>query len=192
MRRSLPMLRPLVLLALVGCGADGSGGPSDSDSSDGSGGEAPAAVRVPLLDPEALAPVSADRDPLAEHRPAEPDCPPGAWGPEGGGFEVQTGACDYGAFDQPLPVAIAAGDVVEVVVWHDRLDAPEPATGHIAVWLGDRVLWSDEVLIPAPSGTLEASIQLEETPAPDARLGVHVRNHGFNSWRFVSIDVLQR
>ena len=147
---------------------------------------------VPALDPFALTPVAAEADPLASERPATVDCPPAAWGPEGGGFEIQTGVCNYGAFDQPLTVPIEAGDELAITVWHDVLDAAEPATGHVAVWLGATVLWEDELPIPAPSGSLDVLVPIEETPPPDARLGIHVRNHGYNSWRFVSIDVVPR
>lgn len=146
---------------------------------------------ISVLEPSALAPVEAEHDPLAAHRPTLVDCPPGAWGPEGGGFEIQTGVCNYAAFDQALPMPAQAGDLVEVLVWHDFLDAAQPGTGHFAVWLGEEVIWEAEVDIPAPSGLLEAVIPLEHTPAPDARLGFHLHNHGFNSWRVLEVGLQQ-
>lgn len=151
-----------------------------------SGGIVP---RTPLLDPEGLAPVSVEDDPLAHHRPDPLFCHEAAWGPEGGGFEVQTGVCDYAAFDQALPFDLQRGDVLDLVVWHDTLDAAEPATGHIAVWLDGVVLWEETVQIPAQSDQLEAVVELDFDPAPDARLGVHLHNHGFNSWRFLAVDL---
>lgn len=147
---------------------------------------------IAALDPAALRPVGEDRDPLWEHRPRDVACPPAAWGEESGGFEIQTGVCAYGAFDQPLPLALVPGDTLVVTLWHDLLDAPEPGTGHVAVWVGDDVLWETEVAIPAPSNVIEAVVPITRAPAPDARLGLHLHNHGFNSWRFVRIDVLPR
>jgi hypothetical protein len=147
-------------------------------------------VTTPVLQPEALMAVDAAHDPFASHRPAEIDCPPGAWGPEGGGFEVQTGVCNYAAFDQPLPVDVRAGDTIFFNLWHDTLDAHEHATAHVALWLSDEVLWEDEVDIPAPSGVLEAMVELEKTPPEGARVGLHLHNHGFNSWRWVALDVI--
>ena len=138
---------------------------------------------VALLDPGALAPVAAADDPLAAHRPADVDCPPAAWGAEGGGFEVQTGVCAYAAFDQPLPVALSRGDLIEISVWHDTLDAAEPATGHVALLLGDRVLWEQTVQIPAPSAALDARLTLDAAPAAGGRLGGHLPTHGYHSWR---------
>lgn len=148
----------------------------------GCGGAEP----VALLDPEALAP--AQHDPLASHQPDEVACPEAAWGPEGGAFEVQTGVCSYAAFDQPLPVELRAGDLLAVTVWHDFLDAPEPSEGHVAVVIGDQVVWDAQVHIPALSASLEGLVELADDPPPDARLGVHLHNHGYNSWRFVGID----
>lgn len=156
------------------------------------GGDSAEPRRVALLEPDALVPVVADDDPLASHRPDEVDCPAAAWAVEGGGFEVQTGVCAYAAFDQPLGMTPVEGDVVEISVWHDTLDAAEPATGHVAVLLGDKVLWEEWVDIPAPSAALDAAVTLDFNPAPDARLGLHLHNHGYNSWRFVQIQATTR
>ena len=147
---------------------------------------------IPLLDPFSLTPVDADTDPLAQHRPADVDCPSATWGPEGGGFEIQTGACNYGAFDQPLSMQIEAGDALHIIVWHDTLDFPEPATAHIAVWIGRTVLWEAEVAIPASSGTFEVSVPIQDAPLPEDRLGLHLHNHGYNSWRLVAVDLHRR
>jgi hypothetical protein len=167
----------LPLLGLVACGPGGA--PVDS-------GELPA---VSLLEPAALLPVAEADDPLAAHRPDPLFCHEAAWGEEDGAFEVQTGVCDYAAFDQPLSAHLRRGDVLEIVVWHDSLDAVEPAAGHVAVWLGNRVLWDAEVAIPAASDQLEGTVTLDHSPEPDARLGVHLHNHGYNSWRFVAVDL---
>ena len=143
---------------------------------------------VPLLDPFALTPVHIDVDPLAHHRPTEVDCPSATWGPEGGGFEIQTGACNYAAFDQPVSTPIKAGDTLTILAWHDTLDFVEPATAHVAVWVGRTVVWEAEVAIPASSGLFDVSVPIEDEPGPDARLGLHPHNHGFNSWRFIAVD----
>ena len=179
----------MIVLTLAAC-ADTDSAPEPlplPDASALSGGEL-----IPLLDPFALAPVDALSDPLAHHRPPEIDCPEATWGPEGGAFEVQTGACNYGAFDQPLSTPIKAGDALNIIVWHDTLDSAEPAIAHVALWIGMTVLWESEVPIPAPSNSFEVSVPIEDTPAPDARLGLHLHNHGFNSWRLVAVDLERR
>ena len=148
--------------------------------------------RIPLLDPYALIPVVADADPLGEHRPSAVDCPAATWGPEGGGFEIQTGVCNYAAFDQPVPVPIIAGDSLNILLWHDTLDFAEPATAHVAIWIGETVVWQTEVAIPGPSNAFEVTVPIVEAPTPNARLGLHLHNHGYNSWRFVALDLLRR
>lgn len=153
-------------------------------------GCAPDREPIAVLDPFGLEPVPASDDPLAEHRPPWAECPVAAWGPEGGGFEIQTGVCAYGAFAQPLGVDLSRGDALRVSIWHDLLDAPEPATGHVAVLLGREVVWEAEVAIPAASAALEATIELEEDVDADERLGIHLHNHGFNSWRVVAVDAV--
>jgi len=173
------MPRALRLLALVGLAACGAR-PAPDDSAE--------PVSFALLDPSALSPIAAEDDPLAAHRPDDGACPAAAWGAEGGGFEVQTGVCAYAAFDQPLDRALRPGDLVEISIWHDTLDAAEPAMGHVAVLLDDRVLWEETVTIPAASGALDAVVPLRFAPASDARLGLHLHNHGYNSWRFVAIN----
>ena len=147
---------------------------------------------TPLLDPFALTPVEPDADPLVAHRPSEVNCPSATWGPEDGSFEVQTGVCNYGSFDQPLSTPLSVGDELKIIVWHDTLDFPEPA---VLMWqsgLGRLFLWDAEVAIPASSNPFEVSVPIEDAPSPDARLGLHLHNHGYNSWRFVAVDLHRR
>ena len=120
------------------------------------------------------------------------DCPSATWGPEGGGFEVQTGVCNYGAFVQPLPIPIETGDTFNIIVWHDTLDSAELATAHVAVWLDRTVVWETEFDIPASSDSFDVSVPIEEEPPSNAQLGLHLHNHGFNSWRFVAVDLHPR
>lgn len=167
----------LILGATVACGSS-----PDVDSSRPTG-------PVALLAPDGLTQVGAEADPLAAHRPQIVDCPPATWGAEGGGFEVQTGACNYAAFAQVLQTDLAAGDRLSVIIWHDLLDTAEPALGHVALWLGSEVFWEAEVAIPSPSASLEASVVLERDVLAGERLGIHLHNHGFNSWRFVAVEL---
>ena len=143
---------------------------------------------VPLLNPDALSMVDAEHDPLRAHRPTAIDCPPSAWGPEAGGFEIQTGVCDYAAFDQPVPVALEAGDELSILIWHDVLDAAEPAEAHLAMTLGDAVVWEAAITIPAASHSFEEIVEIGTEPPADARLGLHLHNHGYNSYRFFAVD----
>lgn len=145
---------------------------------------------VQLMDAGVLRPVAAEEDPLVQHRPDAMSCPEGAWGPEAGGFEVQTGVCNYAAFAQPLPVDLEPSDQLDIRIWHDTLDAAEPGTGHVAVLLGDQVIWEQTIDIPAASAELGAVVDVPTHTPKDTRLGVHLHNHGYNSWQFFAIDLL--
>lgn len=168
-------LASLIAVFAVGCGGADAPAPSEP---------------MELLDVFGLTPVEAADDPFVDHRPDDVDCPVATWGPEAGGFEIETGACAYAAFDQPLPSGVTVGDTVAITVWHDLLDAPEPATAHLAVWIGAKTLWETRIGIPTPSALVEAAAPILETPPPGARLGVHLHNHGFNSWRIISIELV--
>ena len=98
---------------------------------------------------------------------------------------MQTGVCNYAAFAQPLQTSVEVGDQMAITIWHDRLDAAEPASAHVAVWLDRTVVWETEVAIPRPSGTFEILIPIEDDHARGTDLGIHLHNHGFNSWRFI-------
>jgi hypothetical protein len=141
-----------------------------------------------LIDPAAWTPVAPAADPLAAHRPpgdgdVDP-CPPSTWGLEGPVLEVQTGACTYLALAQPALVALAEGDTLETTVWHADLDAAEPATGHVALLVGDAVVWEAVVEIPTEADVLAVSVPVEAAWAGPAGtpIGLHLHNHGFNAW----------
>jgi hypothetical protein len=110
------------------------------------GGVALDARAVVLVDAAGWAPVG--EDPLPDGRPAGAGCPVSTWGEEGGALEVQTGACAWLAVAQPAAVALSPGDRVEATIWHADLDAAEPGEGHVALWVGDEVLWEARVAIP--------------------------------------------
>ncbi|MEX1362764.1 MAG: hypothetical protein AB1Z98_06530, partial [Nannocystaceae bacterium] len=138
---------PIVLLAwAVGCDAAPSSAVDDGvdeDSGDGSesGAQPPPSPSSgqsrSLVDMDTWVLETDEEDPLAEERPTTVSCPAAAWGPEWGRLEIQTGACDYFSARQPSLVAMEAGDAIEVVAFHDRLDAPEPASGHLALLVGN-------------------------------------------------------
>ncbi len=66
---------------------------------------------------------------------------------------------------------------------------PEPAMAHVAVWICSIIVWDAEVRVPGPSNSLEVTVPIEQVPEPGARLGMRLHNHGFNSWRFVSVEL---
>jgi hypothetical protein len=147
---------------------------------------------LPLVEAEAWRSESAEVDPLGHERPAQVACPSAAWGPELGGLEIQTGTCNYFFATQPSLAAIEAGDAIDVVVFHDRLDAAEPAEGHVAILLGDEVVWEQHVEIPAEANVLEARVIAEQRWPAGTTVGLHLHNHGYNAWTVLEVSMAPR
>lgn len=142
--------------------------------------------RVAIAALESWVPVAAEHDPFAD-RPGAVNCPPQGYRTELTWFEVATDRCPYATFAQPLPVELRAGDVLRTTVWHLVLWAPEVAEGHVALGLGDRLLWEEFVPIPRT----EAAYAIEVTVPVDVPAGTpiyfHLHNHGANSWRLLDV-----
>lgn len=144
---------------------------------------------IPLVEAEAWRPAAAADDALLHERPLTIDCPSAAWGPELGGLEIQTGVCNYFSAVQGSLAAIEPGDAIEIVVLHAELDASEPAEGHVAVALGDAVVWEQRVSIPARAEVIEATVIADRAWLAGTPVGLHLHNHGYNAWTVLSLDV---
>ncbi|MBL4687358.1 MAG: hypothetical protein JKY37_22370 [Nannocystaceae bacterium] len=129
---------------------------------------------------------------LMGDRPAVVDCEFG-WGLEDGVFEVDSGLCNWGAFVQPSLEPIVAGDQIEIIVLHDALYSEDDgATAHIAVSIGEAVVWDTTVMIPAPQGLLRPAVLAPADAPVGTPIHVHVHNHGYNNYRFVDMIVNHR
>jgi hypothetical protein len=177
-------------LALYGCDSgevDSEVDEAEADAADDEQERVRAAL-VELGELAAWTVLDASADPLADHRPALVDCPVGAWATEFGQLEVQTGVCNYLALASPTLLALAPGDRVIVDLWHDTLDAPTPATGHVAVLLGDARIGEAEVAIPSAAAVFRFELEIDEPVPAGTLLVLHLHNHGFNAWTFVNVD----
>jgi hypothetical protein len=133
----------------------------------------------------------ADGDPLADHRPNGNTCAEDALRVEATGFEISTEACSYASVSQPIAVAIKQGDRIHFDVWWATLAALEQAEGHLAVVVGDQIVWQDQVAIPGP-----ADVRAVEYPATfDAPalspITFHVHNHGSNTYKIGDITIVK-
>ncbi|MCB9680828.1 MAG: hypothetical protein H6733_05085 [Alphaproteobacteria bacterium] len=138
---------------------------------------------VDVIDPAAWVPVDRDDDPLASHRPPVDWCPTSTWGEEDGALEVQTGACPYLYVVQADVADLQPGDRLVGAVWHADLDAASPAQGHVALLVGDRVVWERTVDIPGAAAAYDVDVVLPDDLPTGAPLGVHLHNHGYNAWK---------
>lgn len=121
--------------------------------------------------------------------PADGDCP---WGTyvEGNTFEADTGVCTYVWTEQPLLADLREGDTVELVFWHSTLQADAPAVGHVALAAGGRPLYEREVPIPADYTAYTETALVEADAEAGEPLGLHLHNHGVNTWTFLRVTRL--
>ena len=142
-----------------------------------------------LIDHLAWTSVSEPDDPLADHRPEEVDCPDGAWYEEDGALDAQTGFCTYLAISQPSLASVALGDQLDIVLWHANLGAGDGAPAHVAVVLGETVIWEAHVEMPADATVFHETLSSPVKLAEGEAVGLHLHNHGFNAWTFLSLEV---
>lgn len=122
-------------------------------------------------------------DPLPEHQPELIDCPEGAFGEEGGIFEVQTGVCGYLLVYQETLAELSPGDLLSGSLWHQGLDASSPATAHAALSIGEDVVWEITADIPSEAEIWSFSVEASARYPEGSPLTLHLHNHGYNSWR---------
>jgi len=161
-------------------------GPSDKprDTTDTSGDSGvPPGETVDLVVPEDWVESSAEADPFLDHRPAEVDCDPSGFHPEDGIFEIETELCAYASLVQGSRSDIAPGDTLSLLVFHSALAAPEPATAHAAIVLDGRVLWEEEIPIPAATEIYATEVTAARAVPQGSPIVFHVHNHGANSWK---------
>jgi len=119
--------------------------------------------------------------------PADPEgvvCDPSGYAVEDLGvtFEVNTDLCNAITVHQPTLVALAPGDVIDIQVVHEELEAPEPAEARLGLAVDGMIVWEATVPIPGEPGMVEGSITLDRAISSGADLQYHVENHGANSW----------
>jgi hypothetical protein len=185
--RSFPA--PLVLFAVTLGAACAE---PQADGAESTDGPLPEAEPRQLVDANAWLAAPSERDVFVGHKPGTVECPPvdGYGAVDFGGypaFEVYTNICDYLTVEQPLGDDVAAGEFVNVRLWHFDLNAADPAIGVAAVSVGGEVRWEYEVEIPGP-GALASSGWVTDRDLPAGTwVQFHVRNHGVNSWNLIEI-----
>jgi hypothetical protein len=127
-------------------------------------------------------------DPLPDHRAAGGECPPGTALMEGGSFEVRTGTCTYGWFQQPALADLVPGDQVEIVFWHSSLVAEGPAEGHVALYVDGQPLFDKVVAVPSDPAAYTEVADVSFSAPEGAIVTMHVHNHGANDWNFLRVE----
>lgn len=142
---------------------------------------------TPLVSAEDWRPSLSTEDP-SDHRPARVQCP--GWHLEYGGVEVETAACDYLSLRAPLLQDLEADDTLKLVAWWQALASESPAEGHLAVYIGDALVWEDHVPIPGPADTRTVLVVPEIEASAGEGVTLHLHNHGYNTWQFLELSRL--
>ena len=138
-----------------------------------------------LIDFAQLTPTRSARDPLASHRPMAIDCNGlDGWFLEDGALEVDTGSCNYFSVSAPTLVSAPKGAVLTTELSYFDLNAAAPAEAHLALTLDDETLWETHLPVPSEAAVRELEITLPSDVQLGARIGIHLHNHGQNTYRF--------
>lgn len=179
--------RQLLLLAVHVLACDAA-----ADDAAASTGDVEPAEPRQLVDAYAWVVAPDERDLFLADKPEAIECPAidGFEPVDFGGypaFEVHTEFCNYITVEQPLLDDVAAGEYVNVRMWHFDLRAPEPAMGYTAVSIEGEVRWEYEVAIPADGALASYGWVTDHDLAAGTFVQFHVHNHGINSWNLIEI-----
>ena len=138
---------------------------------------------IPLVLAEAWQPAPAGADPMAHHADADAiACGEQDWHAELDGLEVETTRCNYASLQQPLLADLEQGAALRVRVWWQTLVSPEPVVGHLALFVGDQLVWEEHVPIPGPADVREVEFASPVSAAAGTTVTFHLHNHGSNTW----------
>ncbi len=150
---------------------------------------------VPLVDHDQWQAAVLGDDPFfALERPEEYSCEPMFYASELFGaessFSIDTGSkCGYLTVKQTTVADVKLGDPVHARIWHFPLTAPdEEAEGHVAIMMGDRVVFEDRIPLPATSKLYAAYWTSDQDFPIGTAIYYHVHNHGVNSWALLEIS----
>ncbi len=139
--------------------------------------------RLDLVDPELWTQLDADEDPFADHRPDEVICDEDeGLTVETGLFEVDTTFCNYASVAQPTLADVAVDDEIQVLVYHGALSSSDEGEAHVALMLGDQLVWEQLIAIPSGSGVYSTDVGAAFEAPVGTRAVFHLHNHGNNTW----------
>ncbi len=140
-----------------------------------------------LVTPNEWSIVSATEDPFGRHEKTS-ICPSGSYGEENGYFEVETDKCNYLTVTQPALIALDEGETLNLVLWHLPLGGTGVAEAYVAIQIHNRVIWEKAITLPSRALVYQESVLITEPTSTGDPVYFHVRNHGTNSWRLLSIE----
>lgn len=141
--------------------------------------------RVELTTPEAWLALPAHLDPERGVRPPDLSCTGWFVEPDTDRLDVHTGTCAHFSAGQPLRAPLGPGTTLRGLLTHTALVSEvQPAQATVEVFLGFELMWVLERPIPWGEASVPIEIPMDRDVAAGTMLGVHVRNHGSNTYLF--------
>lgn len=141
-----------------------------------------------LVDSLSWVEADASMDNFPGHVPERVDCAEGSIVPGAQALDIDTEDCNFALAEQPLQLNLEKGDWLAVEMGHLALfSAGGQAEGHMAVSIGDAVIWERTVSIPHNAELYVDEFQLDRGFQLGKPVTVHLHNHGSNEWKLYSI-----
>ena len=67
--------------------------------------------------------------------------------------------------------------------------APEAAEAHVAVLLGEQLVWETTLPIPTPSAVHDVEVPASAAASQGTPVVIHLHNHGSNAWNLGHLRV---
>lgn len=120
-----------------------------------------------------------------------PACDPVGFGVDHDTYEVETGLCPALDVWQPSLAPVGVGDGLHIIAYHLQLASPEgEGQAHLAVALGERVVWEVIIAMPAPATPYDVVVPSPVDAPAGTPVSFHVHNHGYNSYNLQSLTVV--
>ncbi|NJK32711.1 MAG: hypothetical protein HC927_10030, partial [Deltaproteobacteria bacterium] len=74
--------------------------------------------------------------------------------------------------------------------WWGTLISGTPAEGHLALFVDGELLWETHVAIPGKADAYRVVIDSPLAAPAGAEVIFHLHNHGYNSWNFAGVELL--
>jgi hypothetical protein len=146
---------------------------------------------APLVVAQAWQPAPAGTDPMAYHAGADMiACGEQDWHVELDGLEIETTRCNYAVVQQPLRGDLVQGDELRVRVWWQTLASPEPVDAHLALFVGEALVWETQVAVPGPAAVHDLLLDSPVSAAAGTKVTFHLHNHGSNTWNLNEFALL--
>ena len=106
-------------------------------------------------------------------------------------LQLSTQYCSWLTVEQPLRVAVRAGEPIHTRLWYFQQTSYPAATAEIALTIDDDAFFEESLPIPAPAGLFGGDFDAPADAPQGTPIRWHVGNHGGNTWNLIELTVLR-